>query len=171
MPVAHLHEWHEFYLLIGSAAAALTGLMFVVVSIGPKVVAARDAASVRTFLTPMVVHFTSVVVISALMMMPSIHAGVLAALLALGSVGVLGYIFAIGVQRRWRENNLDWQDWLGYVALPVLAYFVLIGAASEILQHHRPGLWAVAAGTVLLLVVSIRNAWDLILFMAKESRE
>ena len=33
--VQHLDAWHEFYLVVGGAAAALTGLMFVVVSIGP----------------------------------------------------------------------------------------------------------------------------------------
>ena len=31
-----LEGWHDFYVIVGSAAAGLTGLMFVVVSLGPK---------------------------------------------------------------------------------------------------------------------------------------
>ena len=34
-----LETWHEFFLLIGTAGVTLTGLLFVVVSLGPRVVA------------------------------------------------------------------------------------------------------------------------------------
>jgi len=30
-----LHEWHEFYILLGTAAATLLALLFVAVSLGP----------------------------------------------------------------------------------------------------------------------------------------
>jgi hypothetical protein len=36
-----LEAWHDFYVVVGGAAAGLTGLMFVVVSLGPKVIATR----------------------------------------------------------------------------------------------------------------------------------
>ena len=65
-----LHQWHEFYVLVGTAAAALTGLMFVVVSIGPQVIATRGSSGVRAFVTPVMVHFTSVLAVSALMLVP-----------------------------------------------------------------------------------------------------
>lgn len=32
-----IEGWHEFYLPIGSAGAALTGLLFILVSLGPRV--------------------------------------------------------------------------------------------------------------------------------------
>jgi hypothetical protein len=38
-----LHAWGEFYVIVGTAAAALTGLMFVVVSLGPQIIAAETA--------------------------------------------------------------------------------------------------------------------------------
>src|SRR6266852_2506821 len=92
-----LHQWHEFYVLVGTAAATLTGLMFVVVSIGPQIIATRGSSGVRAFVTPVMVHFTSVLVVSALMIVPLMTPGILAVLLALGSLGVLIFIFAIGV--------------------------------------------------------------------------
>ena len=53
-----LEGWHDFYVIVGSAAAGLTGLMFVVVSLGPKVISGRGSAGVRGFVTPTVVFFT-----------------------------------------------------------------------------------------------------------------
>ena len=38
-----LQHWHEFYFLLGTSAAALTGLMAVVVSINPDTIAERSA--------------------------------------------------------------------------------------------------------------------------------
>jgi hypothetical protein len=50
-----LYEWRNFYVLLGAAAATLTGLMFVVVSLGPHLIAAHTATGVRVFVTPTVV--------------------------------------------------------------------------------------------------------------------
>jgi hypothetical protein len=36
-PAELLHEWHDFYVLLGTASATLVGLMFVAVSIGTSV--------------------------------------------------------------------------------------------------------------------------------------
>ena len=46
-----IEGWHEFYLLVGTSAAALTGLMFVVISISPETIAERPKAGVRAFVT------------------------------------------------------------------------------------------------------------------------
>ena len=32
-----LHDWHDFYVLVGTASATLVGLMFVAVSIGTAI--------------------------------------------------------------------------------------------------------------------------------------
>lgn len=166
----HLHEWREFYLLIGTAAATLTGLMFVVVSIGPHVIATRGSAGVRAFVTPAVVHFTTVLVVSALMMMPSLTPAALAGLLVLGSLGVLTYIFVIGVHAQWRQSKLDREDWLGYVALPILSYLVMLAAAAGVWHQSELGLVTLGASQILLLVVGIRNAWDLVIWLAQKAR-
>ena len=79
-----IHAWHEFYVLVGTSVAALTGLMFVVVSIGPEVIIGRAAGGVRAFVTPTVVYFTTVLVVSAVMIMPHVGPVVLGVLVAYG---------------------------------------------------------------------------------------
>ncbi len=165
-----LHQWHEFYVLVGTAAAALTGLMFVVVSIGPQVIATRGSSGVRAFVTPVMVHFTSVLVVSALMIVPLMTPGILAVLLALGSLGVLIYIFATGVHGQWRQGKLGRDDWIGYIGLPILSYLVILGSAVAIWREAASGFVLVAAAAILLLIVGIRNAWDLVIWMAQKFR-
>lgn len=49
-----LETWHEFYLLIGTAG------LFVVVSLGLRVIGDRHATGVRAFVSPSAVYFTTV---------------------------------------------------------------------------------------------------------------
>src|SRR5438552_19108006 len=65
--------WETFYVIIGSSAAALTGLMFVVIALTGE--ARRGGlrptfASIRSFATPIVLHFGGVVLLAGLLTMP-----------------------------------------------------------------------------------------------------
>jgi hypothetical protein len=161
-----LHTWHEFYLLVGTSVAALTGLMFVVVSIGPEVIAGRPGADVRAFVTPTVVYFTSVLIVSAVMMMPHVEPVVLGVLLLLGSIAGLAYIFWIGVHRQWRENKLPWDDFIWYVTLPLLGYVLMLAGSIGMWTRSAFGPYSLAVATIVLTVVGIRNAWDLVIWFA-----
>ncbi len=55
-----LPAWQNFYVIIGSAAAALTGLMFVVITLIARAGQRRSSESVGAFGTPTVVHSTKV---------------------------------------------------------------------------------------------------------------
>jgi hypothetical protein len=165
-----LEAWHDFYVIVGGAAAALTGLMFVVVSLGSQAMIARTAPGVRAFVTPTVVYFTTVLVMGGVMTIPSITAVILAGVMVLGSVGALMYLISIGGHQQWRHSKLDRLDWLWYVALPILSYFLILGAAVGIVVRPALGLEIVGGTMILLLVIGIRNAWDLVLWMTRQPR-
>jgi hypothetical protein len=163
-----IHAWHEFYLLVGTSVAALTGLMFVVVSIGPEVIIGRPMGGVRAFVTPTVVYFTTVLVVSAVMMMPHVGPVVLGVMLLLGGLAGLAYIVWIGTYKQWRESELQWDDLAWYVALPVLAYVLMLAAGIGMWLRSAFGAFTLGAATILLMVVGIRNAWDLVLWFAQK---
>lgn len=86
-----LHGWQNFYTLLGEAAATLTGLMFVAASLGARLISDEADSKVRTFLTPTVVHFSLVLLLAALMNVPTQTRAALTAQLAiLGLIGA-GY--------------------------------------------------------------------------------
>jgi hypothetical protein len=60
MLVDSLKEWHDFYVLVGTAGATLLALLFVAVSLGAGYLTEEHQLATRTFMSPVVVHFTSV---------------------------------------------------------------------------------------------------------------
>jgi hypothetical protein len=158
-----LTQWHDFYAIIGEASATLVALIFVAASIGAEVFAARHQAGIRSFLSPTVVHFTAVLVICLLASIPTETGAVLGALL--GGVGAIGLVYSGWVWRRMMKHgfvaSIDTVDRLWYALLPIPAY-LLVGAAGA-------GLWGgsvlslnvLASALILLLLIGIRNAWDM----------
>src|SRR5262245_37332449 len=76
---ATLHEvlgrWGNFYLITGSAAAALTGLQFVVQTLiagdtERMMIGGDPEAGIQAFGTPTVVHFALAMVVSSLLCVP-----------------------------------------------------------------------------------------------------
>jgi hypothetical protein len=153
-----LHEWHEFYLLLGTSAAALSGLTFVVLSINGE----RAESGMRGFVAPTVVFFTTVLVVSALMLAPGLSAIWLAVLLALVGFGGLVYLFWVRGQERASESPLGREAWLFYIAAPFVGYILLFAAAVAIGFSSMVGAAVLAVTMVLLLAIGIHNIWDLV---------
>ena len=166
-----LHAWHEFYLLVGSAAAALTGLMFVVVSISPGTIASRPQAGIRAFVSPTIVFYATVLVASAVMMAPHAAPRLIAFLLGLGGIAGLLYMAWIDGHRQWRKAKLGLDDWFWYLGFPALGYLLLVAGGIALWMRSENGLRLVASASVLLLVVGIRNGWDLAIWMAQNRKE
>lgn len=166
---AVLGTWSNFYVITGSAAAALTGLVFVVITLVAGGSAGSSREGVATFSTPTVVHFGTVLFVSALMSAPwrsLTHAGVILAL-----TGVCGIIYIVRVTQRARRGpdsayQPDFEDWLWYSALPIGAYVVLAGAAIGLAAAPSTALFALAAGVLLLIFIGIHNAWDVVTYIA-----
>src|SRR6266404_7078234 len=74
-----LHDWHDFYVLVGTASATLVGLMFVAVSIGTSIFNEDHRAAMTAFITPTVMHFAAVLFACLLGTIPTIHGTPLAA--------------------------------------------------------------------------------------------
>ena len=166
-----LEGWHDFYVVVGSGAAALTGLLFVIVSLGPKVIASGTETGVRAFISPIAVHFTSALVGSALMLAPDIPPAVLGSLLAIAGLGGVVYTAWTRADAQWRRSNLPILDWVWFVGLPFIA-FLLIGASGIGIAMNVPvSLQGFAIAILLLIVIAIRNAWDIVVWMTRQPRD
>jgi hypothetical protein len=159
-------NWHDFDLLIGTAAATLVGLMFVAASIGASVFTEKSRGAMKAFISPTVVHFTTVLVIAVLAVVPTHEWGTLAGLLAL--VGLAGAIYSANLWIQLfvhRRFDVDIVDRLFYAAIPLLGHLLLLLAAFLLLQKSETGLDLLAAGQITLLLGGIRNAWDMMIWI------
>ena len=158
-----LHQWHEFYLLVGTAAATVLALLFVAVSLGAGYLTSQHQAPTRTFMSPVVIHFTSVFFVAAVCLIPSHGPVFFSALIA--ATALLG--ITVSVVTSVQVIRTDWTqyvpDYFAYGLLPAAAYVAGVMIYSG--MAYAP---EVLAGALLgLMIVNIRNAWDLTLSMVR----
>jgi hypothetical protein len=167
--VSLLPTWQNFYVIIGSSAAALTGLMFVVITLISGARQRRSGEAVEAFGTPTVVHFCAALLIAAILSAPwqvPWNTGLL-----LGLCGLGGVTYVVIVLRRARHQT-DYQpvleDWLWYTVFPLISYTALVVAAIVLPSNPVPALFVIGAVTLLLLFIGIHNAWDTVTYIAIE---
>lgn len=164
MPAANpLTPWHDFAILLGTAAATLIGLLFVAASVGTSVFTMERQSAVRVFLSPTVVHFCTVLAAALITVAPIPNPLVLGGLIT--ASGALGAIYVALVWRTMIRDgyikSLDLTDRLWYASAPALGYATLITAGITLALGSTPACIIYAAALALLLVAGIRNAWDI----------
>ena len=160
------HDWHDFYMLLGTASAALVALLFVAVSIGASFLTPERSVATSTFMSPVVFHFATILLLSLVTLVPA-HTTVSRAVgIAVLAIAGLSYttVVLVGLGR---ASVRDIADRLGYGMCPLAAYLAILASAG--LAVARPALGAniLALALLLLLAVNIRNAWDLVLAFAR----
>ena len=151
------HDWHDFYMLLGTASTALVALLFVAVSIGASFLTPERSVATRTFMSPVVFHFST----------PSHTALSLAIGITLVAVARLAYttVVLVGLAR---ASISDIADRFGYGILPLVSYVAMIATAGLVISRAALAADIPAAALLLLLAVNIRNAWDLMLAFARQ---
>jgi len=161
-----LAGWENFYVIVGSSAGALIGLQFVVMALiagMPRPPGAAQAGS--AFATPTVVHFATVLLLSAALSAPWHDIG--GAALLWGLLGLSGIAYEIIVARRMGVQTAYhpvFEDWLFHALLPFAAYAMLAIATFAARNHVRMALFGVGASALLLLFIGIHNAWDAVTY-------
>lgn len=167
-----LATWHNFYSIIGSAAATLTGLMFVVIALvsGALRRVPSPGTGVTVFNTPNVIHFGAALLVAAILSAP--WPTVWPAALLLGLAGLVGvtsiFIVLWHVRHRLVGYQMVLSDWLWYTLLPLVSYSALVVAAILLPIYPVPALFVIAAVALLLLFIGIHNAWDVVTYTVVE---
>lgn len=164
-----LTSWQNFYVIIGSSAASLTGLMFVVITLITRARVRMSSEPISAFSTPTVVHFCSALLIAAILSAPwqaLWNAGLLLGLSGLG--GVTYVVIVLRRTRRQTDYKPVLEDWLWHTVFPLVSYTVLVVAAILLQGNPVPALFGIGAGTVLLLFIGIHNAWDNVTYLTIE---
>ena len=168
--VRALYLWHGFYEVVGTAAAALLGSMYVVASIGSGRITKSHVEGIRLFITPTVIHLTTVLFGCAIILIPFTEPSfvLFGALLLIGSLGELAY--SIFVAKGVRQRNVEFVDRVWYAAAPILAYLLMFTAGIGALTLMPACFVVLAIAMGLLLAAGIRNAWDLLIFIVTQER-
>ena len=140
LPAELFHDWHDFFVLVGTASATLVGLMFVAASIGSNYFNEDHSAAMQTFLTPTVVHFVAVLMVCLLCTIPN-HNWVSLSVL-LGAEGIAGTIYCGSILLQFTLQHrfkVDLGDRLFYAVLPAFGYLLLIVTAALLMMRLDGG--------------------------------
>ena len=164
-----LTTWQNFYVIIGSSAGALIGLMLVVITLIAGTRMRRSSEPIAAFGAPNVVHFCAALLVAALLCAP--WQALWNASLLLGLCGLGGVTYVVIVLRRVRRQS-DYapvlEDWLWHTVFPLISYTALIAAAIILPGNPAPALFITGAATLLLLFIGIHNAWDTVTYVVIE---
>ena len=159
-------HWSDFFLLAGSAAAVLIGLIFVVISLLQDRSRSTVLAGSRLYMGPIVLGISFVLTLSAAALTPGVGRCAFAALTGVVAVWglVRGIMSTVGIQRL---SHIDdeaphWTDLWFYGVFPVAVYSAL---GLDAIAFWEGWWWAqkgIAAVITVSLLLAIRNEWDLI---------
>jgi hypothetical protein len=165
-----IRPWHDFYLLVGTASATLVGLMFVSASIGAQIFKEENRAAIEAFISPTVVHFSTALFACILATIPE-HTGMefIVLLSVLGLAGV-GYSARVWTQLIVRHKfSVDNTDRLFYAVFPGIGQLLVFVSGVMLLTLPAVGLDCLAIALLGLLLVGIRNAWDMTMWIVIRS--
>lgn len=156
-----LAKWDNFYVIVGSAAGALIGLQFVVLTLIADRPSTGSAEAGAAFASPTIVHFTTALLLSALLQVPWKTIALLADIW--GLFGLCGMAYTVNVARRMRKQSAYkavFEDWMFHLLLPLIAYLILAIVPFTVPSYTSNALFGVGGATLLLLCIGIHNAWD-----------
>jgi len=167
-----LLAWQNFYVIVGSASAALIGLQFVVIALVAGQIRRPTWTEIDAFATPTIRHLGACLLVSSMLCAPWPSLAVTG--IALAVCGATGLAYGVVIIRRARHQTgyqMVFEDWLWHMALPLLAYASLGASALALARETNVSLFVVAGTTLLLLFISIHNAWDTVTYMVIQGRE
>ena len=158
--------WGEYYLMAGSAAAVLIGLIFVVISLMQD----RSRESVmhgsKLYMGPIVLGVSFALALSAAALIPGIGASeyaIIAGIVALWGLA-RGILSIAGIAAL--KDEVHWTDLWFYGVAPSVLYIALGGVAAAFWLGCVCAPGALAAVVLGLLLLAVRNEWDLITWIA-----
>src|SRR3954467_6735491 len=125
--------WDSFYLLVGGAAGALIGLLFIVVTLIRGGDTGLNLRNTGVYMTPTVAHLAMVLLLSALATAPGIPVAATSwifAALALGCLAFAGRSLWMFLTRGVKATH--WSDLWAYGVAPFVACLALFVAATAL---------------------------------------
>lgn len=166
-----LPHWESFYLLTGTAAATLIGLMFVVVTFGAGGISKKNLPIVRRFVDTILLHFVWTLLIAGVLLMPLLHFQWVGGLLVLlGLFRLNGWLRSYQFLRN--DSSMEPLDWLFYAITPFVSHVLLLASGVALYMGSSLGLTGLGIVSLLLLATGIQNAWDTVILIAvQETKE
>jgi hypothetical protein len=162
------HDWVEFGVALAGAAAVLTGLVFVSVSINLEKILEVHGLPGRA--GESIVMFAGVLVLSICLLLPGQSRVALGVELVIGGVLLVALLVLIalpGLNQPTRQP-LSWR--ITRIVAALSASVPVVVAGVSLLAERGGGLYWLAAAFILSFAAGIGNAWVLLVEVVRDER-
>jgi hypothetical protein len=160
-------HWDSFFLLIGGAAGALIGLLFIVVTLMRGGDSGTRLRGASVFMTPTVAHLAMVLTVSALATAPGIPMAAAGATFGACALVCLGFSArSLTMLATGGVKATHWSDLWGYGVAPLAVALALLVSTGAIWFAPDWAARGIAASLIATLLMAIRNAWDLVTWIS-----
>lgn len=157
-------RWHDAYVMLGGAAAALTGLVFVALSLHLRAIGADRFERARGhYLTFGLIYLT---VVSTLVLIPGQSDTALGVELLIG--GVLGAIVTGIPIFRMKSQLPSTVGFRARVVAATVAIALNLAAGASLIARRGGGLYLLIGALLVALVTNVSGAWALLVGLASE---
>jgi hypothetical protein len=166
-----VEQWHEFYLMAGTAAVTLAGLLFVALSLHLDRLVEESHEHLLALARVTLLSYTFVLMTSMFMLVPA-HSKRQTAIL-LGIMAVAGLVFTFRLTRAARHH-----DEAGFsrglirkrLMFPSVAYVLILLTAVGVGLGVPEVLYMLVGATCMILGNAAGTSWDLLVRIAKHRR-
>jgi hypothetical protein len=162
--VQAVEGWHDFYIMIGTAAATLTGLLFVGLSLNVDMITRKENADLRVLAAQTFTDFICVLMFAVLFLIPRQGPqGLGWPLLGIDAIGLYATARRFLEMRRNRPRAWGRGSLVRRFVIPLLCFGTLMIIAVSVLLGKTGGLYWLVPLMILLIWDASINAWDLLL--------
>jgi hypothetical protein len=169
--VEWLERWHEFYLMAGTAAVTLAGLLFVALSLHLDRFVEKSHEHLLALARVTLLSFTFVLFASLAMLMPPINKHQTALMIGGVSLGGLAFSFRVTRAARHHDEAGFSRGQMRRRLVPALVGYVMMLLTAVGLYLGIPeSLYFMVGGTCMILGNAAGTSWDLLVQIAKQRR-
>lgn len=164
---AEVMKWHDFYVTVGAASATLAGLLFVGLSLHLSIVVSHS--DVRQLARATLTDFLAVLLIALFMLIPTGASWQTGIELTISAAGGMLFVSraAAGARREWRLHEMRSSLLLTRFGLSLAALAGQVAVGILLLTGQTTlAIGGLVAVVLVLLLVAVRNAWDLLVTVA-----
>lgn len=162
--------WAVFYATVAALSGTFIGLVFVALSLNPRIMMVRGPSGLRILAAQTFRRFLMILVIALVALIPDSSAqALLVTLLLIGLLGVVRLVTDVRQARRDPDPHWSTGQALLRNVSPAIAYVLAIGLAIDLRDGASQALGAIAVIIGLLLISAAADCWDLLAEIGQQS--
>jgi uncharacterized membrane protein SirB2 len=161
--------WRDFYLMVGTAAATLVGLLFVSLSLNADAISRKKNADLRALAEQTFASFLFILMFAVFFLIPGQEPlGLGLPLLGVGLLAMYVTVRHFLLSRRHHRRRWGWWSVTSRFVAAAVCFSGLIAIAILLLLGNTGGLNWLVSIMILLIISASFNAWNLLLRLRKK---